>query len=324
MAVPSNTFETFDSNSMKESFEDIIYNIAPTEVPFLSGIGKTSVSQTLHEWSTDSLADAASNAQKEGDDYAALDRSATVKLSNRTVISAKAITVSGTVDAVDQAGKSGTEMAYQLSKAGRELKRDMEHMLVGLNTAVANGSSGTARNTASLSSWYGGNIPGTSTAAANFSANSNSANPNGAGGTAFAGGTNRTFTEALLKGGVLKAYTLGGNPEAVLMSPSHKQIASGFTGVASKYQPASEMTTTGAVDLYISDFGTLSFVPDRYQNANRVDILQMDTFSLGQLRPFATKDLASAGDNEKKLLTTEWCLIANSPNANYGIFNLTA
>ena len=100
MAIPTNTFESFDSNSIKESFEDIIFNIAPADTPFMSGIGKVSVPQTLHEWSVDALADAGNNAQVEGDDYTAGSRTATVKLNNRTQISAKAVAVSGTLSLI--------------------------------------------------------------------------------------------------------------------------------------------------------------------------------------------------------------------------------
>jgi hypothetical protein len=324
MAIPTNTFESFDSNSIKESFEDIIFNIAPADTPFMSGIGKVSVPQTLHEWSVDALADAGNNAQVEGDDYTAGSRTATVKLNNRSQISAKAVSVSGTIESVDQAGK-GSELAYQLSKAGKELKKDIERAMVGVENAKATGSSGTARESASVGTWYGGNIPGTATSAGNFATNGTpSASPAGDGSTAIAGGTNRTYTEALLKAGVLKAYQLGGNPEVVMMTPAHKQLASAFTGVSTAYRDASSMSVIGAVDIYVSDFGELSFVPNRLQNANRVDILQMDTWAMGTLRPFQTKELASSGDNEKRLLLTEWTLVAHSPNANYGIFNLTA
>ena len=80
----------------------------------------------------------------------------------------------------------------------------------------------------------------------------------------------------------------------------------------------------GTTDIYVSDFGEVAFVPDRFQNANRVDILQMDMWSVDFLRPFQTKDLAKTGDSDKKMMLAEWCLTAKNPNANYGIFNLTA
>ena len=108
------------------------------------------------------------------------------------------------------------------------------------------------------------------------------------------------------------------------MTASHKQLASAFNGVATKYKDASDKVSIGTTDIYVSDFGEVAFVPDRIQNANRVDILQMDRWSVEFLRPFQTTDLAKTGDSDKKLLLTEWTLTAKAPNANYGIFNLTA
>ena len=108
------------------------------------------------------------------------------------------------------------------------------------------------------------------------------------------------------------------------MTASHKQIASGFNGVATKYKDASDKVSIGTTDIYVSDFGEVAFVPDRFQNANRADILQMDMWSVDFLRPFQTSDLAKTGDSDKKLLLAEWTLTAKAPNANYGIFNLTA
>ena len=324
MAQPTNTFDTYDgSNSIREDLADVIYNISPTETPFMSNAAKGTATNTLYEWQTDSLADAGANAQIEGDDYSGEARTATVRLNNRTQISSKSVTVSGTDDAVDNAGMS-TQMAYQLAKMGKELKRDMERAMVGIENAKATGSASAARELASVGTWYGGNKPGTSSAAGNFSSNGSlSATPAGDGSTAIAGGSNRTFTEALLKAGLLKSFELGGEPETVMMSPTHKQLASAFAGVATKYKDASDRVSIGTTDIYVSDFGEVAFVPNRHQNANRVDILQMEMWSIDFLRPFQTVDLAKTGDSDKKLLLTEYTLCAKAPNANYGIFNLS-
>ena len=111
---------------------------------------------------------------------------------------------------------------------------------------------------------------------------------------------------------------------SLILTPSHKQTASAFAGVATKYKDASDRVSIGTTDIYVSDFGEVAFVPNRHQNANRVDILQMDMWSVDFLRPFQTTDLAKTGDSDKKLLLAEWTLCAKAPNANYGIFNLTA
>ena len=108
------------------------------------------------------------------------------------------------------------------------------------------------------------------------------------------------------------------------MSPSNKVLASAFNGVATQYKNADDMTVIGAVDVYVSDFGEVSFIPDRHAMDTRVDILQMDTWEVAFLRPFETQDLAKTGDSDKRLLLTEWTLVCRSPNANYGIFNLNS
>jgi hypothetical protein len=319
MAQPTNTYDSYDGvNSIREDLADVIYNISPTETPFMSNASKGQASNTLHEWQTDSLAAVAVNAQVEGDNYDGDSRSATTRLTNYTQISAKAVTISGTDDAVTNAGM-GTQMAYQLAKMGKEIKRDMENAMVGVEQAKVAGDSSTARKSASVGTWYG------TSGATNLSTNgSPSATPAGTGATAIAGGTNRTYTEALLKAGLLKAFELGGEPDTVLMTASHKQLASAFSGVATKYKDASDKVSIGTTDIYVSDFGEVSFVPDRFQNANRVDILQMDMWSVDFLRSFQTTDLAKTGDSDKKLLLAEWTLVAKAPTANYGIFNLTA
>ena len=61
MAQPTNTFSQYDAKGNREDLSDIIYDISPTETPFLSSIGKTKATSTKHEWQTDALAAAVSN-----------------------------------------------------------------------------------------------------------------------------------------------------------------------------------------------------------------------------------------------------------------------
>jgi len=298
-------------------------NISPVETPFISNAGKGTATQTNHEWQTDALEAAAANAQIEGNDYTLDTRAATVRLSNYLQITGKAVGVSGTDEVVKNAGR-GDELAYQMAKVGKELKRDIEYANIATENAKVAGSSGTARESGSVGCWYGGNIPGTSTAAANFSDGGLSTDPAGTGATAPAGGTNRTFTESLLKAGLKKCYELGGNPKVVLMTASHKQIASGFNGIATSFKNIDDKRIVGAVDVYTSDFSEVSFVPDRHQNANRVDILDMEYWGIAYLRPFQTSVLGKSGDSDKRLMLAEWTLEAKNPNSSFGIFNLTA
>ena len=333
MAVPGNTVQTYNRVGIKEDLADVIYNISPTECPFMSNAGKGSASQTNHEWQTDGLAAAGANAQIEGDDFGNTATLATVRLGNFTQISNKVIGVSGTDQAVTNAGR-GDELAYQLAKAGKEIKRDIEFTCVGAETFKTAGAAGTARNLGSVGTWYGGNIAGTATAASNFSDAANTTYANAAGAVANptgdgltkrnANGTTRAFTEDLLKAGLKKCFELGGNPDVVLLTASHKQTASGFNGIATNTNNIADKRVIGAVDVYVSDFNEVSFVADRHQQENRVDILEMDKWELSYLRPFETKELAKTGDSDKRMLVTEYTLTARSPNANFGIFALTA
>ncbi len=320
MAQPTNTFDTYDSvNAMREDLADVIYNISPTETPFMSNASKGSATNTLHQWNTDSLSAVAVNAKVEGDEVAGDAITDVSRLTNYTQISLKSATISGTDDAVENAGM-GEQMAYQMAKMGKELKRDMENAMIGIEQAKVAGNASTARKSASVGTWYGPASPTN-----NYSKNgSPSAVPLGTGATAIAGGTNRTYTEDLLKAGLKVAFDNGGNPDTVLMTASHKQLASAFNGVATKYKDASDKVSIGTTDIYVSDFGEVAFVPDRFQNANRVDILQMDMWSVDFLRPFQSSDLSKTGDSNKKMILAEWTLTAKAPNANYGIFNLTA
>ena len=129
MAQITNTYSQYDAKGEREDLSDIIYSISPTDTPFMSNVGKNKATAVYHEWQTDALAAAASdNHQVEGDEVAFNAMTATTRVGNRTQISRKAVIVSGTLDSVSKAGRNN-ELAYQISKASKELKRDMESFI---------------------------------------------------------------------------------------------------------------------------------------------------------------------------------------------------
>ena len=92
MTIVTNTFTTFDAKGIREDLSNIITNIAPEDVPYMSNIGRQSISNSLFEWQTDTLASAAANKQIEGDDISSFDAvTATVRLQNYAQISRKTI-----------------------------------------------------------------------------------------------------------------------------------------------------------------------------------------------------------------------------------------
>ena len=157
------TYQTYQSIGNREDLTDMIYDISPTETPFMSSIGKTKATGVLHEWQTDSLSDATiANAAVEGADATSATLAPTTRVGNRTQISQKTIQIAGTEETIDKAGRK-SEKAYQLAKASSELKRDMEKIMLA-NQAATAGDSTTARTLGSLQAWLNTNYVGTGTA----------------------------------------------------------------------------------------------------------------------------------------------------------------
>ena len=311
------TYKTYESVGNREDLTDVIYNISPTDTPFMSSVGKTKATAVYHEWQTDSLADASTaNAVVEGADASSATLAPTTRVGNRTQISQKTIQIAGTLESIDKAGRK-SEKAYQLSKASSELKRDMEKILLS-NQAAVTGDASTARKLGSLQAWLETNYVGAGTAGAD-------------GTTARVSGTDAAFTEAMLKSAVKAAYEQGGNPSVLMVTPTQKQVVSGFAGIAEqRYQAPSNAPTTivGAADVYLSDFGTLSVVPNRFMTADADDdgevafVLDPEYASIAYLRPFATNELAKTGDSEKTQLLVEYTLEVKNEKAHAIIADL--
>lgn len=291
MATP---FQTYDAVGNREDLTDVIYDISPTETPFISTVGKSKAKATYHEWQTDNLADAsADNAVVEGADATFADLAPTIRLGNYTQILRKTVTVSNTQDQVDKAGRN-KETAYQLTKASKEIKRDLEMTALSNNVKDA-GTDSTPRKMAGLQSWLETNYVGTGTSGKN-------------GDDARVDGSAVDFTEDDLKDAVRKAFEAGGNPSMLLVTPHCKQVVSTFTGIAGqRYQAPKSAPTTiiGAADVYLSDFGTLSVVPDRFIPDEVAFVLDPSMFSMAYLRPFQQTELAKTGDATKHMMLTE-------------------
>ena len=313
------TYQTYTAIGQREDLSDVIYSISPTDVPFMSSIGKTKATAVLHEWQTDSLAAATlDNFTVEGATASDATMSPTTRVGNRTQIAQKTIKISGTLQSVDKAGRK-SEKAYQLAKASSEIKRDMETTLLS-NQVAANGNSSTARKLGGLQAWLNSNYSGgTSGVAGNL------------GTTARTDGTNRTFTEALLQTVVRQVYAAGGNPKVLMVNPAHKQLVSAFTGIAAqRFMAPSNTPTTivSAADVYLSDFGAISIVPNRFMTSTNscnetAFVLDPDMAAVAFLRPFQTNELAVTGDNESTQLLCEYTLEVRNQAAHGIIADLT-
>ena len=322
MAVPTNERLTYGAVGIREDLSNIIYNISPMDTPFVNGCGRGSADNTNFEWQTDELKTVAMNTQLEGDDYASTAATEPRRLSNYTQISATQVQSSGTAEAVDFAGRKSTQ-AYQLAKRAKEMKRDMEYMLLQ-GTAKNVGAAGTARETGAFATWIGTDTASTS----NVVAASTGLGITNSGATTYpdgttnsgTGGANTTTTIALINNVVERIWNLGGTPDTILCNSVVKgTISSSTVGgavVAQPYKDAGSkdgpITAVNAVDVLVTDFGTFKGVPDRFIPATNVDFIDFDLWSIDYLRPFRTETLAKSGDSVKQLLIAEYGLRAKN------------
>jgi hypothetical protein len=314
MAQPADMFDAFDMIGIREDLEDIIYDISPTATPFMTAAGRTKCKQVLHEWQTDVLAAAvATNHVIEGDDATTDAQVATVRVSNRCNISDKVILVSGTSRAVDSAGR-GDELDYLIAKNGKELKRDMESLLTSNNASVT-GSNAVARELGGFETWITSNESrGAGGADGGFSA----------GNTAAAtDGTQRAFTESLLKEVIRECFDSGAEPTMVMLGSFNKQVASTFTGNATRNVDAKGEKLFAAIDIYKSDFGTLKIVPNRFSRSRTALVIDPEYIKVGYLRPFQTEKLAKTGDSSRVQLLAEYTLVVGNQAAHGAVADLT-
>jgi hypothetical protein len=315
MAIVANTFTSFDAKGIRESLADIISSISPEEVPFQSNVGSENVSNTYFEWQTDSLAATSKTAVIDGDDVASFSAtSATTRVGNYTHILRRTTIVADNLSAQDLAGRND-ELSYQLAKRGKELKRDIEAVLTDNNAQVA-GNSSTARETGGLGAWVGTNQVDNH---ASGQANSN-------GTSARTDGTQQAFTEAMLKDAMQQAFTAGGQPSMLMVGPHNKTVVSGFAGIAAqRYMAPSDSPTTivGTADVYMSDFGTLNVVANRFQRDRDAFCLDPEYASVCYLRPIQQVELAKTGDAEKRMVIAEFGLKVLNEAAHAIVADLT-
>lgn len=330
MALITNTITRYDyTQSVREDLADIIYNISPVDVPFQSNIGRDKASQTFTEWQTDTLAAATgTNAQLEGDDIVSTvdSRAATLRVGNYTQISRKIVAVTGTLEASNKAGMRSAK-AYNLAKAANELKRDLETSLTAGTVALA-GNDTVARKTAGLGGWIITNylaavVTTNSGLPPQMSGAGNAGFPNTA---AVASTTARTATETVLKSAISKVWTQGGAPDFAMTGPFNKGVISAFSGIATRFRdvPAGRQAQIiGAADVYVSDFGTISVVPNRFQPETSIYLVDKSMAAVSYLRPFQSVPMAKTGDADKTLLIVEYALKVRNEKAFANIADCT-
>lgn len=304
MAVVTNTVVTPMLNGQREDLLDIIYNIDPSDTPFLSSVGKGTASALRHEWQTDELRKPEINARIEGDEASIRKGSFTKMLDNICQIADETLAVSGTSDAISKAGRK-SELAYQLAKKSKEIKLDMEHGLVGVAQAKkVRGSDPVdpAGYLGNIFSYYTTNGSGYTTA------------PTGDGSNVGTQGTARLLTEQMVQDTAQKIWESGGKANTLMCNGPMKQfISNTFKGRATQINTETTRKRVEAVvDFYESDFGVYKITPNRWFKADSLFMYDPSMHSLLYLRAFKQYPLAKTGDSEKRQMITEYTLRVNN------------
>jgi hypothetical protein len=334
VTVPSGTFQTYQAVGNAEDFHDAVYDISPTDTPFLTLAKRLKAENRTHQWQTDQLSAATkTNAEIEGDDASANTAIPTTNLKNECQLMDRVAFVSDTQEAVKHYGRD-SEMAYQMQKRVKELKRDLESSLVQNNGSTAGAAAGAAKM-AGLEAWL---------------TTSGQASPQSGNGTSVGTGTAQTtpgvltdgtpktaptdstvagsLPETILKTCIADTYTSGGDASVIMCPPRVKQkISTAFSGIATRFRDVPSMKQAqviGGVDLYISDFGEHRIVPNRFMRTTTLFGIDPQYVGVAYLQPFSQKPLAVNGHAQKRMVKAQATLVVQNPWAHFKVADIDA
>ena len=294
-------YKTYEQIGMAEDVSSIISDITPTDTPMYSMIKSEKVHARQYQYQTDSLAAAASNAQLEGFTAAAGTAIPTTMITGNTQILQKTFQVSASADAIKAHGRA-KETAYQLSKALKEIKKDVEYAFVGASNATVVGNATTAREMASADQLI-------------------------AAGVTTDAGTNATdaLTEAKMLVNMQAVFDAGGEPSVAMCKPADSLIIAGFTGAAGRSREFNDgnKTLTNVVNLYVSPFGEYKVVLNRHQMSTHLFLLDPSMWRTAVLRPFKRTLLAKTGDSDTHMVVGEMGLMHKNPSGSGQINGLS-
>lgn len=332
MTAPTGTYQSYTEGVDKEDFHNMIYDISPLDTPFVSMAKKLKAKSKLHQWQTDRLAAAiATNATIEGDDVTGDTAGPTVNLKNYTQLMDKVAIVSTSMEAQDHYGRD-SEMAYQVAKRGKELKRDLESALTQNNAATA-GAAASAAQMASLESW----LMMSDRVGANNTANGTScgSNETTTPGWSTSSGIPLTapvdsssagsVSEATLKNCIARTWSQGGDPTVILCGALVKAKLAGFSGVATRFRDVGanqKAQIISGADVFVSDFGSHKLVPSRFTRTSVAMGIDPEYVGVAYLQPFGSKELALTGHAMKRLVSVEATLVVQNPLAHFKISDI--
>lgn len=279
------TYTSYDTVGAKESVADVISNLSPSQTPFQSMIRDQKIKNRVHEWQEDSLAAVRDNAEVEGADATDATLTPTVMRQNNTQILQKTAKVSDTAEEIDNYGRD-KEMAYQLRKVSKELKRDLENTLVGTGQTFTLGSNTVARRMAGVQALID---PAGKIAAA-------------ASGTA-------ALTEALHMQGNQRLYDNGSDASIFMVKPADAVRIAAFAAATGRSRDVGDgKKIVNVVNILETPFGTQRVVMNRWIKADNALLTDPDNWRRLVLRNWFRRTLAKTGDATRVQIIGEFSL----------------
>lgn len=329
MGVEANMVETYDSTTIREDLSDAENMISPTETPFTSMIcGRGTADNTYHEWPiVELIAASATNRVAEGQQAPSTTApNLASRRGNYTQISDKKCVVSDTSQKADGAANI-EKMAKQISYKLKELKRDVEAMMIeNIPADPGAAEAATVRVSAGFIAFLITNPSRGSGATAPTLSGTTAGYPD----AEHQEGTLRSMTEAMFKTAIQSAWTQGGEVRYALVSPNSKaHISENFTALATKYKDADDKKLVNSVDIYESDFGEVQIVPDRFMigaagvDSSHVLLIDPDHVNLVSYMETRQVALARTGHAESRLIQKEYSLEVTNEKAHSGVLDTT-
>ena len=315
------TYTTSTAVGAREDLSNVISRSDPDETPLVSNAKVETTKGIFHEWQVSELAAAVdTNSASEGGDFSYTNPNPTIRLGNYHQIAVQAASVSNTLDVVDKAGRD-KETAYVKVTKAIEQRRDINKSMYKNEARSAS----EPRKTGKLTSWIT-NV--------DFStAGTTSAVSAGTGADAATlSGNDRALSLALIDNAMELAYTDGGKPSMMVVSPKNKvafsDLSSGSAVTNQLHMTANapqDAVIVGSVSLYLTDFGQLNVVIDRAAPNSEIYLMDPDHYSIGHLpgRMYSVSDVAPVGDATRFAIVSEYCLIMRAPKAHGAVFDLS-
>jgi uncharacterized protein YhfF len=178
-----------------------------------------------------------------------------------------------------------------MAKSSAQVKRDLEHAFVGTQQTAVAGDASTARKLTS----YQAQID------------------TGANNTIFTGAGPAALDETSVLAALQGSYTEGAEPSVVSVTPSNSLIVAAFAKASGRYRVINDDRDTNkkvvnAVDLYVSPFGTVKIILNRFQHAGDTLVYDPSMWVKTTLRAWFRETLAKTGDALKMQIVGEFGL----------------